>query len=225
MKAIYLVVRIGCMLYVLYRLWMVLFRYGMFGIWGRLVNRADAAAWAIEPEKADGHRTEDVIGQTHVVYIEAPYSAPAAVPVRSEELPPSDFLGEEEEIPEDAVANTLSDTSSTAPPNEEELYEDAAQTPLDTEFSRGLTYDEISNVVGVLKTTPADVDRTLAAARTIFNLKNPDLFEFFTPQADNTAAVENLLNGYLDANGECRPDRMPKGRDTGTPAFQWDRYV
>ncbi len=225
MKAIYLVVRIGCMLYVLYRLWMVLFRYGMFGIWGRLVNRADAAAWAIEPEKADGHRTEDVIGQTHVVYIEAPYAAAAAVPVRSEELPPSDFLGEEEEIPEDAVANTLSDTSSTAPPNEEELYEDAAQTPLDTEFSRGLTYDEISNVVGVLKTTPADVDRTLAAARTIFNLKNTDLFEFFTTQADNTAAVENLLNGYLDANGECRPDRMPKGRDTGTPAFQWDRYV
>ena len=214
-----MVVRIGCMLYVLYRLWMMLFRYRMFGIWSLLFNINKPMALADEPAERTDRRTDDVIGKTHVVYLEAPHAAAAAVPVRIEELPPSDFLDEEEEIPEDAVANTLSDTSSAAPPSEDELYEDAEQTPLDTEFSRGLTYDEISNAVGVLTTAASDADKTFAAAQTISNLKNTDLFEFFTTQVSNTAAVERLLAECLDNTGQPLPTRK------FVEDFQWERYV
>ena len=223
MNGIYLVVKIGCMLYVLYRLWMMLFRYRMFGLWNLLFNENKPMALADEPSESTDRRVDDVLGETHVVYLEAPEVATAATPVRSEELLPSDFIGEEEEISEDAVANTLSDTSSAAPPSEDELYEDAEQTPLDTEFSRGLTYDEISNAVGVLKTATADIDKTLAAARTIFNLKNTDLFEFFTTQVSNAEPVEKLLAECLDDNGQPLQNR--KSATLYVTDFQWEQYV
>ena len=122
-----------------------------------------------------------------------------------------------------AVEGTLSDASSAAPPSEEELYEDAEQTPLDTEISRGLTYDEISNAVGVLKTATADADKALAAARTIFNLKNTDLFEFFTTQVSNAEAIDKLLAESLDGNG--LPLLKKKSSTDGIAAFQWERYI
>lgn len=223
MNGIYFIVRIGCMLYVLYRLWMILFRYRMFGIWNLLFNVNKPMALADEPAERTDRRMDDVLGKTHIVYLEAPADFTTAVPVRSEELPPSDFIGEEEEILTDAVEDTLSNTSAITLPSDEELYEDAEQTPLDTEFSRGLTYDEISNAVGVLKTATADVDKTLAAARTIFNLKSTELFEFFTTQVSNAESVERLLAESLGGKG------LPLlKRETSIDyiiGFQLDRYI
>lgn len=218
MNWIYLAVRIGCTLYLLYRLWDALFRQRLFGIWDRLLEAEPPATQTAENTKDSELSEDDVLGKTHLVYLEDPEIA-ATIPMRSEDLPPSDFIGEEEEIPGDAVEGTLSDASSPAQPSEEELYEDAEQTPLDTEFSRGLTYDEISNAVGVLKQATEDVDKTLAAARTIFDLQSTELFEFFTTQVSNTAAVERLLAECLDNTGQTLPTRK------FVEDFQWERYV
>lgn len=219
---VYFTVRVGCTLYLLYRLWDALFRQRLFGIWDRLLEAEPPATQTAEktkvPEQSDG----DVLGKTHLVYLEDPEAA-VTTPMRSEDLPSSDFIGEEEEIPEDAVEGALSDASSAAPPSEEELYEDAEQTPLDTEFSHGLTYDEISNAVGVLTTAAPDADDALAAARTIFNLKNTDLFEFFTTQVSNSAAVEKLLTDCLNRDGQPLQNR--KSETAKASVFQWDVYV
>lgn len=218
MNWIYFAVRIGCTLYLLYRLWDALFRQRLFGIWDRLLEAESPANRTTEKIKDSEQSDDDVLGKTHLVYLEDPEVA-ATIPMRSEDLPPSDFIGEEEEISGDAVEGTLSDVSSAAPPSEEELYEDAEQTPLDSEFSRGLTYDEISNAVGVLTTAAPDADNALAAARTIFNLKNTELFEFFTTQVSNTAAVERLLAECLDNTGQPLPTRK------FAEDFQWERYI
>ena len=220
----YFTVRVGCTLYLLYRLWDALFRQRLFGIWDRLLEAEPPAAQTAEktkvPEQSDG----DVLGKTHLVYLEDPEAA-ATTPMRSEDLPSSDFIGEEEEIPEDAVEDALSDASSAAPPSEEELYEDAEQTPLDTEFSRGLTYDEISNAVGVLKTATADADKALAAARTIFNLKNTDLFEFFMTQVSNAEAIDKLLAESLDGNGLPLSPKCSTSVNPNLADFNWDHFV
>lgn len=218
MNWIYFAVRIGCTLYLLYRLWDALFRQRLFGIWDRLLEAEPPATQTAENRKDSEQSDDDVLGKTHLVYLEDPEIA-ATIPMRSEDLPPSDFIGEEEEIPGDAVEGTLSDASSPAQPSEEELYEDAEPIPLDTEFSRGLTYDEISNAVGVLTTAAPDADKTFAAAQTISNLKNTDLFEFFTTQVSNTAAVERLLAECLDNTGQPLPTRKFVGD------FQWEKYV
>ena len=222
MNWIYFAVRIGCTLYLLYRLWDALFRQRLFGIWDRLLEVEPPATRTAEKTKGSEQSDDDVLGKTHLVYLEDPEVA-ATIPMRSEDLPPSDFISEEEEILGDAVEGTLSDVSSAAPPSEEELYEDAEQTPLDTEFSRGLTYDEISNAVGVLTTAAPDADNVLAAARTIFNLKNTDLFDFFTMQVSNSAAVEKLLTDCLNRDGQPLQNREPKTAKASV--FQWEVYV
>lgn len=218
MNWIYFTVRVGCTLYLLSRLWDALFRQRMFGIWGRLLEAEPPATQTTEKIKDSELSDDEVLGKTHVVYLEDPEVA-ATIPLRSEDLPLSDFIGEEEDIPTDAVEDTLSNTSAITLPNDEELYEDAEQTPLDMEFSRGLTYDEISNAVGVLMTAAPDTDKTVAAARTIFNLKNTDLFEFFTTQVSNSAAVERLLVEGLDNTGQPLPTLK------FVEDFQWEIYV
>ncbi len=222
MNWIYFAVRVGCTLYLLYRLWNALFRQRLFGIWDRLLKAEPPAIQTAEKTKDLEQSDDDVLGKTHFVYLEGPEAA-ATIPLRSEDLPPSDFIGEEEELPRDAVEGTLSDVSSAVPPSEEELYEDAEQTPLDTEFSRGLTYDEISNAVGVLTTAVPDANNALAAARTIFNLKSTDLFEFFSMQVSNSTAVEKLLTDCLNSDGQ--PLRNRKPATAKISVFQWEVYV
>lgn len=222
MNWIYFAVRIGCTLYLLYRLWDALFRQRLFGIWNHLFDMRQAVIHDIE--KLPDQSYDDVLGKTHLVYLEDPEAA-ATVPMRSEDLPPSDFIGEEEEIPTDAVEDTLSDASVMTPPSAEELYEDTERAPLDTEFSRGLTYDEISNAVGVLKTATTDVDKTLAAARTIFNLKNTDLFEFFTTQVSNAEAIDKLLADSLDDNGLPLSPKRSSSANPNLADFNWDHFV
>ena len=224
MNWIYFAVRIGCTLYLLYQLWDALFRQRLFGIWDRLLEAEPSATRTAEKTKAPEQSDDDVLGKTHLVYLEDPEVA-ATIPMRSEDLPPSDFIGEEEEIPGDAVEGTLSDASSAAPPSEEELYEDAEQMPLDTEFSRGLTYDEISNAVGVLKQATADTNKTLAAAHTIFKLKNTDVFEFFTTQVSNTTAVERLLAECLDNENQSQPSTFAKRKNVDMENFRWEQYI
>lgn len=222
MNWIYFTVRVGCTLYLLSRLWNALFRQRLFGIWDRLLYVQQPVVQDAEKGKLSEQLDDEVLGKTHLVYLEDPEAA-ATIPLRSEELPPSDFIGEEEDILTGAVEDTLSDTSLVSPPSDEELYEDAEQTPLDMEFSRGLTYDEISNAVRVLKTEAADVDKTLAAARTIFNLKNTDLFEFFTTQVSNAEAIDKLLAESLNKKGQPRQYR--KIQDISILDFYWDQFV
>lgn len=221
MEWLYFTVKVGCTLYLLYRLWEALFRRRQFGIWERLFKATLPTDRKAEHSKDSEVPDDEVLGKTHVVYLEDPVIA-ATIPVRSEDLPPSDFIGEEEEISADAVEHTLSEASSTAPPDEEELYEDAEPAPPDEEFSRGLTYDEISNAVGVLTTAALDVDNSLAAARTIFDLKNTDLFEFFTTQVSNAETIEKLLEACLDENGQPQRHNTQKA---DVSDFQWERYV
>ena len=220
MNWIYFAVRVGCTLYLLYRLWDALFRQRLFGIWDCLLEAEPPATQTAEKTKDPELSDDDVLGKTHLVYLEDPEAA-ATIPMRSEDLPPSDFIGEEEDILTDAVEGILSDASLAAPPSDEELYEDAEPIPLDTEFSRGLTYDEISNAVGVLTTAAPDADKTFAAAQTIFNLKNTDLFEFFTMQVSDTEAIDKLLEEHFDGNNHLQH----KIRKTDISDFHWERYV
>ncbi len=221
MEWLYFTVKVGCTLYLLYRLWEALFRRRLFGIWERLFKATPPTDRKAEHSKDSEVPDDEVLGKTHVVYLEDPEVA-ATIPVRSEDLPPSDFIGEEEEIPADAVEHTLSEASSTTLPGEEELYEDAEPAPPDEEFSRGLTYDEISNAVGVLTTAAPDVDNALVAARTIFDLKNTDLFEFFTTQISNAETIEKLFETCLDEKDQ--PQRY-NTQKADVSDFQWEKYI
>lgn len=216
---IYFAIKIGCIAYLLYRLWIVIFRYRLFGIWDRVLPQKTPP---IQKAKASSiNSDEDVLGRTTVVYLDDPDLA-ATVPEHSEELPPSDFLGEEKDITPEEVEDTLS-TEHPYVPSEEELYEDEERQPLDMEFSRGMTFEEITNVVNVLSTTNGNDEQMIEAARTIFDVQHTDLFQFFTTQVSNADAVEKLLTECLDNHG--RPKKHYRSKSSNIDHFSWDKYI
>lgn len=214
----YFAVKAACFAYLAWRLWNALFRRQLFGIWARLFELRKQQNDVDSVSSEEGSEAT-VLGRTNFVYLEAP-AEEAVVPERSEELPRNDLLNEELDVNADDVESSLANDAVAMPPSEEELYDDEHETvPLDAEFSRGMTFNEIANAVEVLSTTTEDRAKTLAAAQTIFNLKNTELFEFFTTQVSNTAAVDRLLAECLDNTGQ------PLSTLKSVTDFQWERYI
>lgn len=214
----YFAVKAACFAYLAWRLWNALFRRQLFGIWARLFELRKQQNDVDSVSSEEGSEAT-VLGRTNFVYLEASAEA-AVVPERSEELPRNDLTNEEPDVDADDVESSLANDAVAMPPSEEELYDDEHETvPLDAEFSRGMTFNEIANAVEVLSTTTEDRAKTLAAAQTIFNLKNTELFEFFATQVSNTAAVDRLLAEYLDNTGQ------PLSTLKSVTDFQWERYI
>lgn len=214
----YFAVKAACFGYLMWRLWNALFRRQLFGIWARLFELRQQQK-NVDSVSSEEDSEATVLGRTNFVYLEASAEA-AVVPERSEELPRNDITDEEHDIDADDVVSSLSNDAVAVPPGEEELYDDEHEAvPLDAEFSRGMTFNEIANAVEVLSATTEDRTKTLAAAQTIFNLKNTELFEFLTSRVSNTAAVDRLLAECLD-NTE-----QPLSTLKSVTDFQWERYV
>lgn len=214
----YCAVKAACFAYLAWCLWNALFHRQLFGIWARLFELQQRQN---DRDSISSKETSEVsvLGRTNFIYLEAPAQA-TVVPERSEELPRNDLTNEEPDVDANDVESSLAHDAEAMPPSEEELYDDEHETvPLDAEFSRGMTFNEIANAVEVLSTTTEDRAKTLAAAQTIFNLKNTELFEFFTTQVSNTAAVDRLLAECLDNTGQ------PLSVLRSVSDFQWERYV
>lgn len=147
------------------------------------------------------------------------------VPVRSEPLEKSDFIGEEEEISSDDVEAHL------LPPEERALTEEECFEPLpgvdpapDPEFSSGLTFEQMSNAVGVITEAVDDEQKVIEAAKTIYNIRHTDLFQFFTTEAGSAAMVEQLFAECLDSEGQPLPYRRQKQTIPDGP-FDWSKYI
>lgn len=146
------------------------------------------------------------------------------VPVRSEPLEKSDYLGPEPEIASDDVEAHL------LPPEERELQEEERYEPLpgvdpapETEFSTGMTFEQMANAVGVVTAAVDDEEKVLEAAQTIYNLRHTDLFRLLTTEAGNAGMVERLLAEYLDGEGNPLPQR--RKTTVQERSFDWNKYL
>lgn len=222
---LYFTVRLLVCGYVLYKLWTILFKEKLFGLWDRIPARPKK----VNPEPAipvvKSSDNTDVVGKTTIVYLEDPELA-AKVPARSEKLEPSDFIGEEPNISEDEVESEL----SAQPPTPEELLDeqerfevmDDLAPGLDPDFSTGLTFDELSNAVEVFTVQTDNEKKIIEAAKTIHTIKDTDLYEFFINQVSNQDNVESLMRDCLDEVGNPLPKRRSK-RDV--KGFDMKRFV
>lgn len=211
--------------YILYRCWIIVFNERLFGIWDKIPVRLPRGT----PEPIITIITEkevsEVVGKTRFVYLEDPELA-AKVPAQTEELEPSDFIGEDSDIRDDDVVSDLSASSVTQEELEEEqdrfeVMDDLAMG-LDQDFSTGLTYEEMANAVGVLTVAIDNEKQIIEAATTIYRIKDTDLFEFFTNQVSNLDNVEKLLNDCLDEEGDPLPRRRSK---RNLEEFDMNRFV
>ena len=243
MTKIYLTVNIICAVYILYRLWHFLFRRKAEGLWDRLYRWARIIrimmwrwhkrrmAANVEREKRRNVRNPkkkeapviapsthcEVIGKTKSVYIPDPKKAKE--PVRSEPLPESDFIGEDDDISADDVEDILE------PIDDEDLQElmEPGLSEADPDFSQAMTYDDINNMVAVASGANKDETDTIRAVETLYSIRQSDIYEFILSESDNKDRIGRLMNERFDEKEA--PNKHSERLETQTSGFDWSQYV
>ena len=243
MTKIYLTVNIVCAVYILYRLWLFLFRRKADGLWDRLYRLARIIRikiWRLHKKrmaaKAEREKRRtvsnqkkkeapaiaqsthcEVIGKTKSVYIPDPKKAKE--PVRSEPLPESDFIGEDDDISADDVDDILE------PMDDEDLQElmEPGLSETDPDFSQAMTYDDINNMVAVASGANKDETDTIRAVETLYSIRQSDIYEFILSESDNKDRIERLMNERFDEKEA--PNKHSERLEAQTPGFDWSQYV
>ena len=219
----HMVVKAIVTIYVLYKLWYWLFRGGAMKYWQRIPVRPPKAKPGKAVQAASAGKAEAVVGRTKVVYLEDPKAGPSAV--ASEDLEPTGFIGQDEDISADDVETDYRPRESAPVPGIEELYDEPDGYPAGDEISSGMSFEQIGEAVSVLTKQVIDEDKKGRAAQTLYDLQNMDIFDFITSEVSNAIAVENLLKDYLDSNGEPKSKSENILTEEIINGFDIDLYV
>ena len=180
-----------------------------------------------EPVTAPKVDDNDVIGKTNIVYLEDPEIA-CKVPARSEPLPPAEEMEEEEDISADDVESTFTGNPPGGLSEEEkaELMSDYV-SEVDEDFSTGMTYEDMMNAVGVLtgENRNTNDEKVIRTVKSIYDIRQTEIFDFFTTEVSNIELVESLFKECLDEYGEPLPQRKKATPPESEEKFDWDKYV
>lgn len=219
-EVIYLSVRLACAAYILYKVWGQ--RKRVREICGLLYTPGKKEkAEVVLPEVVD---YVDVMGKTCYVYLDE-NAGKTVAPYMSQPLEMNtDYIGEEEEIPEEEVECNLSlEEMKLLKEEQEQLDEMCPEVDAVTQV---MTLDDLSLAGDVLmKVNGADKDgeKVCHAARTLFAIRNTCLFDIFTSQVGNVDAINRLLEENLDENGDPLPVKKEKKKHQ--PDFDWKALV
>lgn len=164
-----------------------------------------------------------MIGKTKSVYIPDPKKAKG--PVRSEPLPESDFIGEDEDISADDVDYTFTDDadlSSDLTDADMQALMAPVETEPDPDFPTGIPISRISDAADVLMSRTDDMEKRLLTAETLFQLRDTDLFRLFAKNICPQEELDMIITECLADNGE----RKAFNEDVPTIAqVNWDDYM
>jgi len=240
---VYLTVKAICAVYILYRFWLFLFSRKAHGLWDRLYcwariirikmwhrhkKRMSARAEREKYRKVRSNKKKEtpavapakhceVIGKTKSVYIPDPKKA--GEPVRSEPLPESDFISEDEDISADEVDDSLE-------PVEDRELQDLMEPGLcepDPDFSQSMTYEDLNNMVAVASGANTDTADMARAVETLYSLRQSDIYEFILSESGNKERIEALMRERFDEKGT--PHSPPPQSPPESSGFDWSQYV
>lgn len=232
----YMIVRAMVAAYVLYRLYIVVYKKQLYGVWEYLPALREYLFQREQQKKLEKEKprpivrvesSPSVIGKTTVVYLDDPTTTMVA-PAFTVQLETTGYIGEEEDISSDEVESKLT------PPAEEVLTKDEYYERLDEnapgedpELSTGLTYQQLSQAVDVLSSPSLENRKdteVMEVARTLYAIRGTDMFQFFASQVGNMAMVEQLLEECLDGDGQPLPKRKKKPSRNDVQ-FNMDQFV
>jgi hypothetical protein len=193
----YQAVKIAAVAYILYRVWLMLFRKRLFGLWDALFGKSRRLAVPKEIRPAAVQPPVSVIGRVNHVILEDPLKARyKPQPVATVDLEPTGWIGQQEPVSADEIGIP----KPPYIPSEEELD---FPPPDDNEngISSGVTFEDLSNAVEVLRTGVQDEGRRLCAAETVYKIQDTELEEFLTNEVADIETVHKLLKECLDENG------------------------
>lgn len=210
-ELIYKSVHLACLVYILYKVWG----------WKSKVEEICLLLYGKRPEKnsvkekpADSPvptDETDVMGRTRFVFLDE-NAGKTVAPYMSQPLDmESDYIGEEEDVPEEEVeCNLPLEEMKMLKEEQKELDETSPEVDV---VSQAVTPDDLDNAGNVLfKLNDADKDeeKSCRAAITLYAIRNTDLYDVFSSQVENKGVIENLLGKYLDGNGIPLPLREKK---------------
>ena len=237
-----------------YKFWDRLHRYmrmARIRLWKfrkkRMVERARKARYRARLDKADtwiaeaenetvkaGHerKTEmppgapnednEVIGKTKIVYLEDPEVA-RKTPTRSEPLEKGP-IEEDEDINPDDVMEDFTPQKGLTESEKRELMSNDEAIP-DPDFSRALTFEELNNVADVLMSGIDDRKKIRNAVETLYNLKDTDLFKFFSTELNTQNQLEKLLKENMDPMEDMSNRKRTAKQSAEQAGIDWHKYM
>ena len=222
-EIVYLSVRLACASYILYKVWGV--RKKVCEICDLLYAKAPSSGekrkepGIVLPQQAD---ESDVMGSTRFVYLDE-NAGKTVAPYMSQPLE-SNYIGEDEDIPEEEVECNLPLEEMKMLKEEQREFDETS--PEVDSISGVVTPADLDNAGDVLfKLNDADKDeeKSRRAALTLHAIRETDLFEIFSSQVENKNIIENLMGKYLDMEGNA--SSVWKARDKNLLPVDWKQFL
>lgn len=198
---IHFTIKLAIVVWVLYKVWLLLFRDRLFGLWDRLLTPKAPQQPAPVAKAATVADPVSIMGPSKRVILADPRKPAEPQPVATTDLEPTGFIGEEQppspdeiEAPEPPYIPS-DDELDIPPPDDNEL------------FSSGVSFDDLDNVFDVLKNGSRDETRLVKAAKTAYDIQNTEIMEMLVSEVCREADIVRLIEGYLDTDGFPLPRR------------------
>ena len=222
-ELIYFCVRIVCIGYLLYSV------YG----WRRRIETVCTLLYGkpcVKKEKKETVVTESAVSDTEVrvedglgipVYEYLDENAgKTAAPFMSQPLE-RNFIGEEEDVQqEDVECNLQLDKMKLL----QEVQGDLDAESPEVESVSPVLSSRDMEVLGEYLThqDEADHEKAMQAARVLFSIRQTSLIDVFLSNMENSAIVEELIERYLDEDGNPKPLKVKDGNE---PSDDWRKYI
>lgn len=224
-EIVYLSVRLACVFYILYKVWGV--RKKVHEICDLLyVKVPSSGEKRKELEIALPQQTDefDVMGSTRFVYLDE-NAGKTAAPYMSQPLEMNvGYTEESDDIPEEEVECNLSlEEMKTLKEEQEELDETSPEVDSISQAVTPADLDNAGDVLFQLNNADKDEDKSRRAALTLHAIRETDLFDIFFFQMENKNIIANLMEKYLDEEGNALPVR--KMRDENQLSADWKQFL
>ena len=219
-EIVYLSIRFGCTAYLLYKVWKQKERIGKIcDLRYTPRNRPQA-----EKDNGEPGNAQDVMGATRFVYLDE-NAGKTVAPYMSQQLEMgSDLIGKDEDIPEDEVECKLPLEEMRMLKDEQEELD--SRSPEAEAIVPAVTPADLLNVGDVLLNLDgagSDEDKSYRAAMTLRAIRETDMFELFSSQVENKKLIEELMERYVDEEGNALP--LKKERNVSKPVADWRKLV
>ena len=249
-EKIYFVVKIVCLIFILWHLWIFIFNRKMYGIWNKiysLMRIVRIRLWKYRKkrmkQKARNARKK-ARRKKLVAKPDTPPNDLSAISYATDDVigktkivyledpevvrktPTRSEPMKKEPIEEDSEINPEDVIREEKGLTEEEKEELMAPVDAqsDPDFDTAMTFEDISNVADVLMSEAPDEQKAIRAASTIHHkMQDTVILSFLTDKLSNQEKIHRLLNECLDDSG--RPLARRKSTSKKMKTFDINEFV
>ncbi len=156
------------------------------------------------------------MGKSNIIYYEDP-EVVRKTPIRSIDLKQVELPVDQDTSPEDVEDNFVQQKRLSEDDMQELMSSESIPDP---EFPGACTFEELGNVADVLLNKTNDKDKIIAAAETLYMLKDSDIYHFFSTSVSTEKQMAKLMKDNLDVSG-----RPLNGKQTQRTAVDWNKFM